>query len=242
MALADMTSLTRQPVPARQTGQPSESNAATLEEIYRRLSVAFGPQHWWPGETRTEVIVGAILTQHTAWANVEQALARLKAARALDFAAIHSIAAESLAELIKPAGTFRVKARRLKAFAARIMERFDGDLDRLFDGDTDDIRRELLGVKGIGPETADAILLYAGGRAKFVVDAYTQRILRRHFIVGENSSYPETQAMFEFSLPASVERFGEYHALLVRLGKEFCRPRARCQGCPLDDLRHDATR
>jgi endonuclease-3 related protein len=209
-------------------------------KIYERLLRAFGPQHWWPGRTREEVIIGAILTQNTAWANVERAIERLDRAGCLTLAAIDRTSAGRLSKLVRSSGTYRVKAERLKGLAAWLRTRFDGDLDALFAAGVDRARRELLLVKGVGPETADAILLYAGELPVFVVDAYTQRIMRRHFVVPSDSSYEQTRSVFERSLPGDPQLFNEYHALLVELGKRYCRRRARCHGCPLVALRHDA--
>lgn len=213
-----------------------------LSEFYDALYAAFGPQHWWPARTRDEMIIGAILTQNTAWTNVERAMARLKAARIESLAQIDRLDEAELAELIRPAGTFRVKARRLKAFAGWLGRCWGGELTRMFAAGLEVLRPELLAVPGIGPETADAILLYAGGLPTFVVDAYTRRVLRRHAILAATASYDETKALLERHLPADAGRFGEYHALLVELGKRFCRPRARCETCPLRAWPHDETR
>lgn len=208
--------------------------------IYERLFEAFGPQHWWPGRTREEMIIGAILAQNTAWANVERAIHRLRRARCLSLAAIDRTSSTRLSMLIRSSGTHRVKAERLKELAAWLRTRFDGDLDALFAAGIEHARPELLSVKGVGPETADAILLYAGELPTFVVDAYTQRIMRRHFFVPPDSSYEQTKAVFERVLPPDPQLFNEYHALLVELGKRHCRPRARCDGCPLVPWPHDA--
>jgi len=173
---------------ARRASEQSTNVGATLREIYDTLLKAFGPQHWWPGETRDEVIIGAILTQNTAWGNVERAIDRLNSARSLSLAAIHRMKVDKLAELIRPAGTFRIKAKRLKAFVDWLYDCYAGDLDRLFAGPSPPLRASLLAIPGIGPETADAILLYAGDVPTFVVDAYTRRVLRRHFLIAPKAS------------------------------------------------------
>lgn len=229
---------------------------AGLDAIYNRLWQTYGPQHWWPGDTPTEVAIGAILTQNTAWTNVERAIARLKAADAMDWPRLREMPAERLETLIQPSGTFRIKARRVKALAEGIVEEFGGRVEALSDWPVDRARGWLLAIHGIGPETADAILLYAAGRTTFVVDAYTRRVLRRHGFTGGGASYHDVQAMFHQAygnlaqMPQRaalaegrlVERFNEFHALFVAVGKRHCRSRARCTGCPLEDLPHDETR
>jgi len=200
---------------------------------------AYGPRHWWPGETPLEVIVGAVLTQNTAWSNVERAIANLKSAGALDWHRLDRMDHARLAELIRPAGYFNVKARRLKNLVRWIVQRFDGDLKAMFAVPTSSLREELLGVSGIGRETADSILLYAGGHATFVVDAYTARILRRHGLIDEQADYEQIKEVFEANLPEDPALFNEYHALLVEVGKRCCRPRnPRCGECPLDPFDH----
>ncbi|MBN1489561.1 MAG: endonuclease III domain-containing protein [Phycisphaerae bacterium] len=209
-----------------------------LKAFYDALYTALGPQHWWPGDTPLEVIVGAILTQNTAWKNVERAIANLRAAGCLDWARLRDIETADLAELIRPAGTFNVKTKRLKVFVAWLWERYDGDLDRMFATRTATLREELLAIPGIGRETADAILLYAGEKPSFVIDAYTFRILRRHGVVDEDADYELLKELFEANLPAEPALFNEYHALLVAVGKTWCRPKARCEGCPLEAFEH----
>lgn len=212
--------------------------ALGVRAAYDALFARFGPQRWWPAESPTEVVIGAILTQNTAWRNVLKAMASLRAAGAIDFARLHALPENDLAELIRAAGTFRVKARRLKAFVSWLMER-GGDLAAALTGDVAAVRARLLGISGIGPETADAILLYAGHRPSFVIDAYTMRILRRHgHTVGD---YASAQALFEAALPRDAAVYNEYHALLVALGKLHCRATADCNGCPLELFPHDAT-
>ncbi len=217
----------------------STRTADTLRAFYDAMLAACGPQRWWPGDTPTEVIIGAILTQNTAWRNVERAIANLRAAGALDWARLRDLPIEAIAELIRPAGTFNVKARRLKSFVDWLWERFDGSLDRMFALPVYALREELLGISGIGRETADAIILYAGGLPTFVVDAYTARILHRHRLIDETADYDEIKDLFESNLPSDPPLFNEYHALLVQVGKLHCRPRPQCKGCPLERFPHD---
>jgi endonuclease-3 related protein len=199
----------------------------------------YGPQYWWPAETPTEVVVGAILAQNTAWRNVERAIANLKRVGLLDWGRLRDVAPESLAQHIKPAGTYKVKARRLKAFIDWFWQCYGGDLHSMFATPQDTLREELLAVPGIGRETADAILLYAGGLPTFVVDAYTARILFRHGLIDADAGYEQIKELFESSLSSDAALYNEFHALLVRVGKEHCRPRARCQGCPLEVFDHE---
>ncbi len=210
-----------------------------LRTFYDELHAAYGPQNWWPADSPQEVVVGAILTQNTAWTNVEKAIASLKNSRCLDLRRIAAMNTHKLAEMIRSAGTYRVKARRLQAFAQWLVDRHDGDLARALSGDLSAVRRELLALPGIGPETADAILLYAGGRRSFVVDAYTRRVLRRHYIIDGVAFYADVKALFEAALPADVQTYNECHALLVELAKRHCRGQAVCEGCPLERFRHD---
>jgi endonuclease III related protein len=204
-----------------------------LLPIYRALFRRFGPQHWWPGRTRLEIIVGAILTQNTAWSNVEKAIRRLRRARALNLPTLHDVSLDRLADWIRPAGYFRVKARRLRAFTTVAAGPFGGDLRRLFALDTDTLRRTLLSVKGIGPETADSILLYAASRPVFVVDAYTRRFMVRHGWLRSKATYDEVAQVMMGGIHRDVRLFNEFHALIVALGKNLCRPAPRCAECPL---------
>jgi endonuclease-3 related protein len=204
--------------------------------IYRRLSRHFGPMHWWPGDTPFEICVGAILTQNTSWTNVSRAIERLKEEGLLDPRTLRSLHREGLEELLRPTGYFRVKARRLASFLDFLFERYRGSLPRMFQTPRERLREELLGVSGIGPETADSILLYAGEKPEFVVDAYTRRIFARHLFLDEGATYDETKALFVQAIPRDVGLYNEYHALIVNLGKEHCRVRPRCEGCPLEDL------
>lgn len=206
-----------------------------LLQFYNSLFSALGPQHWWPGRTPFEVIVGAILTQSTAWTNVERAIANLRRERLLTPRALERVPLPRLARLVRPSGYFRQKAKKLKAFVSFLRQEYGGSLARMFRTPTAELRSKLLAVHGIGPETADSILLYAAGHRVFVVDAYTKRILLRHGFIAEKASYEDMRGLFERSLPHDVPLYNEYHALLVHVGKEFCRPReARCAHCPLE--------
>jgi endonuclease-3 related protein len=210
----------------------------TLTEIYQLLFDRFGPQHWWPGETRFEIITGAILTQNTNWVNVEKAITNLKSADCLTPEKLHHLDPAQLAQLIRPAGYYNIKAKRLKNFINWLFGNYDGELANLESIDTDRLREELLKIKGVGRETADSILLYAFERSIFVVDAYTARIAFRHELIGPDADYEQLRELFESSLPADTQLFNEYHALLVRVGKEFCKPKAKCPDCPLEKLPH----
>ncbi|MBP7275237.1 MAG: endonuclease III domain-containing protein [Kiritimatiellae bacterium] len=212
---------------------PRRFSATTARDVYDALHRRWGPQHWWPGDTPLEVAAGAILTQNTAWTNVERAIARLKSARALSAGRLAAMPSERLAELIRPAGYPRVKARRLQAFMRWLRERWGGSIVRWRGTPTARLREELLEVHGVGPETADSILLYAANRPVFVVDAYTRRVLTRHGWIRGKESYDEIARLFTGRLPRDTRLFNEYHALVVRLAKEHCRARPRCGGCPL---------
>jgi endonuclease-3 related protein len=203
--------------------------------MYARLWDAFGPQGWWPGDTAFEVMIGAILTQNTNWKNVALALNGLKAEGLLEPRALRELPEGELALRIRSAGYFNVKARRLQNFLDFFAHRFDDSLEKMAQEDLPTLRASLLSVKGIGPETADSILLYALHLPTFVVDAYTFRVLNRHHLAAEPCSYEDLQALFMEHLPADVSLYQEFHALLVRLGKEYCRPRPRCSGCPLHE-------
>ncbi len=209
-----------------------------LTGIYQLLFDRFGPQHWWPGQTQFEIIAGAILTQNTNWANVEKAITNLKAADRLTHEKLHHLDVSQLAELIRPAGYYNIKAKRLKNFINWLFENYDGKLTNLENLDTDRLRAELLAITGVGRETADSILLYAFDRPIFVVDAYTARIAFRHQLIEPDADYERLRELFQSNLPQDTKLFNEYHALLVRVGKEFCRPKARCSGCPLEKLPH----
>ncbi len=211
-----------------------------LLQIYDALMAHYGPQGWWPAESRTETIIGTILVQHTAWKNVERAIANLKAQNLLDFRAIYDLDHGSLSKIIQPAGTPTVKARRLQAFAAWLGARHGFVLDSMSATPQDVLRRELLAIKGIGPETADCIVLYAAQQPAFVVDTYTRRVLSRHFLADSNWGYDQIKDLFEANLPRNVRLFNEFHALLVEVGKRHCRKAPLCAGCPLEHLEHTA--
>lgn len=206
---------------------------ASLRDVYGRLLAAYGPQHWWPGDSPFEVIVGAILTQSAAWTNVEQALGNLKAAAVLSPHGLIGVDEAELARMIRPSGYFNAKARKLKAFAALLAEGFGGDLERLLALSAVELRVLLLATHGIGPETADAIVLYAAGQPSFVIDAYTRRTFVRLGFAPERDTYDSWRAMFTESLPADAALFNEYHALIVRHGKDVCRRQPLCAVCPL---------
>lgn len=204
-----------------------------LMDIFNRLYRRFGEQHWWPAETKDEVVIGAVLTQNTAWSNVEKAIENLKKAGVLSLSDVVRVNDELLKELIKPAGFFNQKALYLKNIA-NFIENHGGFLS-LSKRDTIELRRMLLSVKGIGKETADSILLYAFERAVFVVDAYTKRLVSRHGLT-EDLSYDGVQKLFVENLPLDVELFNEYHALIVKLAKVYCKKKPICSGCPLEGL------
>jgi len=214
--------------------QPHSLLGQKLMEIFNLLYDAFGPRHWWPGDSPFEVIVGAILTQNTTWKNVEKAINNLKRANLLEPKALYRLPYEILVDLIHPVGFFNIKAKRLKAFLNFLFEEFQGNLEEMFSLEMEGLRKKLLSIPGIGPETADSILLYAGGKPSFVVDAYTRRILSRHGLIHEEASYEEIRELFMDHLPSNVGLFNEYHALLVELGKRFCKTKPHCKGCPLE--------
>jgi endonuclease-3 related protein len=213
-----------------------EAREERLVQWYEALLGRFGPQGWWPGRTPFEVAVGAILTQNTAWSNVERAVANLRRAGALSCRGMRALSEKRLAGLIRPSGYFNQKARKLRDFLAWLASRDrGGSVARALRGPLEEVRESLLAVRGIGPETADSVLLYAGERPVFVIDAYTRRVLERHRLARAGDSYEDLRALFERSLPPSVPIYNEYHALLVRLGKERCAKRApRCARCPLE--------
>jgi endonuclease III related protein len=207
-----------------------------LDEIYRRLRAYYGPTGWWPGETPFEIAAGAILTQNAAWVNVEKAIENLKTAGLLDPARIVSCCDEKLYAALRPSGYFRVKAARLRAFCGYLTERYRGDMQRMARRPLGALRPELLAVPGIGPETADDILLYACSKPVFVVDAYTRRILSRHGLLPAKIGYEALRHVFEDNFRSDVGMFQEYHGLIVWAGKEFCRRTPRCAGCPLEPM------
>lgn len=206
-----------------------------LMNIFNDLYRHFGPQNWWPAEMPLEIVIGAVLTQNTNWKNVERAIDNLKNAGLLDIEKLATVPTSKIAELIKPAGYFNIKAKRLQNLMRLLYERYSGDLEAFFDRPVETLREELLSISGIGPETADDIILYAARKPTFVVDAYTYRILLRHGIIDEDADYNTIKELFEDNLPLDVKLFNEYHALLVAAGKKYCRKKSPlCDDCPLD--------
>lgn len=206
----------------------------TLTEIYSALYGFFGPQHWWPGDTAFEVAVGAILTQNTNWGNVEKAISNLKKEKSLNVKILLEMPQNRLASLIRPAGYFNIKAKRLRNFLTFVSNHYRGSMKMMKSEPVHSLREDLLSVNGIGPETADSILLYALEKPVFVIDAYTKRILQRHGLASEKTTYHELQELFHKNLDPDVALYNEYHALFVMLGKDFCRPKPNCKGCPLE--------
>lgn len=203
--------------------------------MFHAMLDALGPSGWWPAETPFEVAVGAILTQNTNWANAARAIASLKAAGPFEARALVALPDAELAERIRPAGYYRLKAKRLKNLLGFLVRDYDGDIGRLAAEDMETARQKLLAVSGVGPETADSIVLYALGLPSFVVDAYTARICHRHALIAEDADYDALRELFMDALPADVALYNEFHALLVRVGNGWCRPRApRCRECPLE--------
>ena len=213
------------------------TTAERLQAFYDTMLDRLGPQHWWPGETPFEVIVGAILTQNTSWKNVERAIANLKAADLLNFDAMVALPVGVLAELIRSAGYYNIKAGRLRNLLVFISENHNDDLDSFLAQGLPQLREQLLSVRGVGPETADSILLYAANLPSFVVDTYTHRILYRHQVIDEDCDYYEIQDLFMDNLAADVQLYNEYHALLVRVGNIYCKKKnPDCSACPLQGM------
>ncbi|MFW5992460.1 MAG: endonuclease III domain-containing protein [Halanaerobiaceae bacterium] len=205
-----------------------------VEDIYRRLYNEFGPQGWWPSETDFETIVGAILTQAVNWTNVEKAIENMKQEGVLSPEKVRAVDNNKLAVLIKPSGYYNMKAKKLKAFIHFLFKEYDGSLKLMFQERLEDLRKKLLGIYGIGPETADSILLYAGGYPVFVVDAYTKRIFYRLNYVSKNINYHDLQQLIMDNFRISVDNYNEFHALLVETGKNYCkRNNQLCKECPL---------
>ncbi|HEV2989307.1 MAG TPA: endonuclease III domain-containing protein [Candidatus Angelobacter sp.] len=233
-----------------------------IREYYLTLVQRWGPQNWWPAQSRFEVIVGAYLTQNTAWANVEKAITNLRRAGVLSVKGLRNIGQPELEQLVRPSGYFRQKAQKLQTFIRFLDTEYGGSLDRMFAQPTGKLRSELLALNGVGPETADSILLYAGNHTVFVVDAYTRRILERHGIIAPKTSYEGIRALIEKSIstanpkalnvlrygteprhPVSrvsamqrgqiAQHYNEFHALIVKTGNQFCRSTPRCECCPL---------
>lgn len=212
-----------------------------LQNIYQKLLNHFGPQKWWPADSAFEVMVGAILTQNTSWTNVEKALSNLKKAGALTPCKIVQLSSKELSELIRPAGYYNVKEKRLRNLVQYFVDQYDGDINLMKERSTSLLREELLNVKGVGQETADSILLYALQKPTFVIDTYTYRILSRHDLCSEDSTYEELQELFMSSMLEDVNLYNEYHAFLVNVGKKYCRPKApACVECPLNGVNWNA--
>ena len=207
-----------------------------LLEIYHRLLSCYGPQHWWPAEEPFEIIVGAILTQSAAWGNVEKAIANLKSAKVLSPNGLGKLPLDKLATLVYPCGYYNAKALKLKSFAHWLEKYYDDDLNKLFSADIDYLRQQLLSIHGIGEETADSIILYAADKPTFVIDAYTRRIVKRIGLAPDSNNYSTFQTLFMHHLPDDAKLFNEYHALLVRLGKNICRSKPLCRQCCLNDI------
>ncbi|MEO0114240.1 MAG: endonuclease III domain-containing protein [candidate division WOR-3 bacterium] len=205
-------------------------------QIYQKLFRHYGPQFWWPGKTKFEIIVGAILTQNTAWRNVEKAIKNLKDRKLLFPDKLFNLPVSDLANLIRPTGYYNIKAKRLKSFLEFLAKRYQFNLTRMNKTDTLTLRQELLSVKGIGEETADSILLYAFNRPVFVVDAYTRRVFSRHKFFSSKATYSEIQKFFTANLPKDVKIYNEYHALIIRLAKEHCKKVPNCEQCPLANM------
>ncbi len=223
--------------------RPERVEGQTLQTIYRRLKRFFGPQHWWPAQARTdearrlEIAVGAILTQNTAWSNAARAVAVLRSKSLMHAPRLHELSSRQLAPLIRSSGYFNQKAKKLKSFIGFLCSRHSGRMERMRSREFLALREGLLGLSGIGPETADSILLYALDKPVFVVDAYTRRVLARHSFIPWEASYDQIQALFSKHLPARVPLYNEYHALFVAVGKEFCRKRRPlCRRCPLREV------
>jgi endonuclease-3 related protein len=210
-----------------------------LEYIFKRLYSVFGAQHWWPADSVFEIMVGTILTQNTNWSNVQKAISTLKEKRLLTALKLYQLPQRQLASLIKSAGYYNVKAARLKSFLEFFFERYAAKIKLMGEQDPGALRRQLLTVKGIGPETADSILLYALNKPVFVVDTYTKRILSRHGLIKAEVDYSQLQDIFMRNLKNDVQLFGEYHALLVKLGKDYCRKqKPKCEICPLWSIKN----
>lgn len=214
---------------------PPES-APTLQQLFEHMAGHYGHTGWWPGDTPFEIAIGAILTQNTAWTNVEKAIANLKAEGLLAPRALWEAPSKSVEIALRPSGYFRQKTKRVKGFCAHLLEHYGGSMKAMARRPLAALREELLALHGIGPETADDILLYACGKPIFVVDAYTRRILSRHGLTPASIGYDALQAIFHQALKHEVEYFKEFHGLIVWTGKDFCRTNPKCTGCPLAPL------
>jgi endonuclease-3 related protein len=220
-------------LPVRLTGQK-------LMAMFELLFDHFGPQNWWPGETDLEMMVGAVLTQNTNWKNVERAIENLKSKGLLTLGALCRMPLEDLAREIRPAGYYNVKAKRLMNLVQFITDQYGEDFSAFSEDETQKLREGLLSVNGVGPETADSILLYAARRPVFVIDAYTHRILKRHGMSGDQTTYYELQELFMDHLPEDQELYSEFHALIVQAGKNYCKRKPLCSGCPLENWENEA--
>ncbi len=210
-----------------------------LISIYKKLYSHFGPQYWWPAKSSFEVMIGAILTQNTNWGNVEKAVNNLRKNKLLSARGLNKLSCEQISKFIIPAGYYNVKAKRIKEFLKFLFKVYKGDIDKMLSADTYVLRGQLLSVHGIGPETADSILLYALNKPVFVIDAYTKRILSRHSFVNQDVSYEQAQEVFMKALNPDVKLFNEYHALLVKLAKEYClKNKQRCEVCPINKIQN----
>ncbi len=207
-----------------------------LTLIYKKLYNCFGPRHWWPGDSPFEIMIGAILTQNAAWGNVEKAIKNLKRERLISPKKLQKISLRKLKSLIKPSGFYNIKAKRLKNFLI-FLDKYKNNIKKLKNKNLYKLRDELLALNGIGKETADSILLYALNKPIFVIDAYTKRIFSRHKLVNENCDYTELQEFFMNNLPKRYKLFNEYHALIVELGKRYCKSKKPvCNLCPLKNV------
>ncbi len=215
----------------------ARENKKILVKMYQKLYQTIGPRHWWPADSPFEVVVGAILTQNTSWKNVEKALGALKEKNILDPLQLYKVDEQYLATTITSSGFFNIKSKRIKSFINFLFEQYQGSLEKMFSEKLTLLREKLLAINGIGPETADSILLYAGGKPIFVVDAYTKRILLRHKVISPRARYSEIQELFMNNLKADVKMFNEYHALLVYIGKYYCKRVPQCKSCPLNGTR-----
>ncbi len=204
-----------------------------LMPFFERMTAHYGPTHWWPGDSPFEIAIGAILTQNTAWTNVEKAIANLKRAKLLHPQRMMDCPLNELETALRPSGYFRQKAQRVRLFCRHLLDHYGGSITRMAKRPLDELREELLQLKGIGPETADDILLYACGKTVFVVDAYTRRIFSRHGLVPPDIRYEDLRAFFEKNLAADLHLYKEYHGLIVWTGKDFCRKQPQCDHCPL---------
>ena len=207
-----------------------------LTVMFRLLLNHYGPRHWWPAETKLEMMVGAVLTQNTNWKNVEKAIENLKKKRLISVKELYSIDLSVLAQEIRPAGYYNIKTNRLKNLINFIVDHYDGDVDILLSDEVHTLRHGLLSVNGIGPETADSIVLYAANHPVFVIDAYTHRILYRHNMIDDQATYQDMQELFMDNLPDDSSLFNEFHALIVETGKDYCRKKPLCGECPLNAL------